>query len=109
VKGHRVKELFLNKRLPFCFTIKKTSQLVNDDICDFTIDVDNNVLYYYVQEDGLYKQQLSGGDAEQIYKYVKDSTNICRISYDGRSLCKRVINYFLEMETTFLVIIVILR
>jgi hypothetical protein len=66
---------------------KTYEQLIDGAVCDYTIDTDNNVIYYYVVNDGLYKRSLSDeGKAEKLYKFEDKQTNICQLSYDGTYL-----------------------
>lgn len=65
---------------------KKVEQVVDAAICDYTIDKTENQLYYYVVQDGLYKQDLSAGTGKKIYTYKKGQTDICELSFDGTYL-----------------------
>ncbi len=63
---------------------KNTENIIEGDICDYTIDTSNNVMYYYIVNDGLYKQKLSEKKPEKIYKFEDGKTNICQLSFDGK-------------------------
>lgn len=62
---------------------KEVVRFLEEQVCDYYVDIKNNILYYYVIEDGLYRKELSGGEAELLYKAQED-TGICFISYDGQ-------------------------
>lgn len=66
---------------------KKYEQFIDGAVSDYTIDTDNNVIYYYLVNDGLYKRNLSGeGKPEKLYTFEDKQTNICQLSYDGTYL-----------------------
>ena len=44
---------------------KKVSDM---NICDFCVDADNGMLYYFVVGKGLYSQSLDGQNNKLIYK-----------------------------------------
>ncbi|GEM_PF-256973 len=56
------------------------------NVCDYTVDVEHQNLYYYVAEEGLYRQQLQDGTYKKVYAAQKGQTELCRISYDGTYL-----------------------
>ena len=62
---------------------KEVVRLLDEQVCDYSVDMENNIIYYYVLEDGLYKKKLSGGEAELLYKAQED-TGICFMSFDGQ-------------------------
>jgi hypothetical protein len=61
-----------------------TSNVLKDSITDYTFDIDNNVLYYYVFNKGLYKMPISaisGTDAAVIYTAEPAINAVAQISY----------------------------
>ena len=65
------------------YNTKQVTQVCREAVCDYTIDVNNNTIYYYVFNDGLYKRKLSDSRAEKIYSMKDGETNICQVSFDG--------------------------
>lgn len=62
---------------------QKVSQLSEEAVCDYAIDVKEKVLYYYVYESGLYKKDLVAGDTKKIYDYEVGQSEMCNVSCDG--------------------------
>lgn len=63
---------------------KKETQKVSDmNICDFFVDTDNGILYYFVTGKGLYSQALDGKNNKLIYKADENMVSAV-ISFDGR-------------------------
>ena len=59
---------------------KKVSDM---NICDFCVDADNGMLYYFVVGKGLYSQSLDGQNNKLIYKASENMVSAV-MSYDGR-------------------------
>ncbi len=59
----------------------ETRQIVDASINDYCIDTKAGALYYYVYNEGLYRE--NGGKRELVYKAGKES-GFCNLSYDGR-------------------------
>lgn len=70
------------------------SQFINAAVNDYTIDIENNTIYYYVVDDGLYKKDLNGGSAKKLYTAETGQTNICQLSFDGSYLYMNNEQYF---------------
>ena len=62
----------------------ETELIMEGNICDYSIDETNKIIYYFESGKGLYKQSLNNGSkGELIYKAEKDCMK-CNMSYDGR-------------------------
>ncbi len=61
----------------------KIEKEFDGELCDYAIDIDNHIIYYYVYNDGLYKKDLSKGDTGKLYEYEDGQTNICQVSCDS--------------------------
>ena len=61
--------------------------ILENDISDYTFDITNGDLYYYVCDDGLYKQKLNQSAAEKIYSAEDKITNVSQISYMNGYIC----------------------
>ena len=60
----------------------KTTKLIDKNISDYIIDTSNNIIYYYVINEGLYKYKIKDKEENLIYKAERNST-LCYISFDA--------------------------
>lgn len=63
----------------------KIGKIIDKNISDYSIDVDNKIIYYYVINEGLYKYELQSKNEELIYKSERNSS-LCQVSFDGEYL-----------------------
>lgn len=59
----------------------KTTKLIDKNISDYIIDTSDNIIYYYVINEGLYKYKIKDKEENLIYKAERNST-LCYISFD---------------------------
>ena len=59
----------------------KTTKLIDKNISDYIIDTSDNIIYYYVINEGLYKYKIKDKEENLIYKEERNST-LCYISFD---------------------------
>ena len=69
----------------YCYDYEtgESEKVSDDNISDYYVDTENNVLYYYVISKGLYSRKLSESKAELLYK-ADDTITTATISYDGK-------------------------
>ena len=69
----------------FCYNMKNDEviKVVDAQVCDFAIDDTNNILYYYVIGEGLYRYSFNSQETKKIYT-ADDLTTMCMLSYDGK-------------------------
>jgi len=65
---------------------KETIPLLEYNVTDFTVNTDNGNIYFYVLDEGLYSQPLSGGKRKKIYDCEEGLNNLSEISTDGQYL-----------------------
>lgn len=65
---------------------RQTEKLIDEDVSDFTIDLNRGNIYYFVRDDGIYRRALNGGPSERIYPCEKGINNYSQISTDGEYL-----------------------
>ena len=63
----------------------KLEKFLNEPVCDYSLDMQSNTLYYYKLGDGLYKKELHSGKVTQIYQ-SEENTYMCQISFDGKNV-----------------------
>lgn len=61
---------------------KKTVKVIDKSVCDYTINQEKELIYYYVSGEGLYKRSISEDNSELIYKST-DDTYMCYLSSDN--------------------------
>lgn len=67
------------------YSTHNVEQVVDDNITDYTFDADNNTLYYYVYNKGLYKKDFNSRENKKIYDKEDGITEIAQVSYiDGK-------------------------
>lgn len=62
-----------------------TETVSDDRVCDYFVDVDSNVIYYFVMGEGLYKCSLDEKNPSLIFP-VSETMVFCTLSYDGKYL-----------------------
>ena len=62
---------------------EKTVKVIDKSVCDYTINQEKGLIYYYVSGEGLYKRSLSEDNSELIYKST-DDTYMCYLSSDNK-------------------------
>lgn len=69
----------------YCYNIKddEIKKVVDAAVCDYVIDDKNNILYYYVIGEGIYRYTFDKGETKKIYE-ADNSTSMCMMSYDGQ-------------------------
>lgn len=66
---------------------RQTTHLLDENISDFTVNLEDGNIYYFVIDKGLYKRSLSGGEGVRIYECSPELyNNFCQISNDGKYL-----------------------
>lgn len=65
---------------------KEAELLINKEISDYTVDPATGKLFYFVTNDGIYRQGTTGESAEKIYACEDGVNNISQISTDGKYL-----------------------
>ena len=66
-------------------TTGEITNIIDEIVTDYAVDMENNNLYYYVYAKGLYKKSMDTGKSELIYK-ADGSMASCRMSYDGNNI-----------------------
>lgn len=67
------------------YNTKSIEKIIDKDVCDFTIDVQNSILFYYVSGEGIYKYNINTSETNLIYASTYD-TYSSQLSYDGKYL-----------------------
>lgn len=67
----------------FCYNEKTgtVNKLLDKEVCDYSVDEKNKILYYYVINEGLYRYELETGEDRLIYPSERNST-LCQVSCD---------------------------
>jgi len=63
----------------------ETSKVIDDNISDYSVDLQNNMIYYFVVGEGLYKMNISTKETKKIFEANEDCM-YGELSYDGRYL-----------------------
>lgn len=63
----------------------KIEKVLDKKVYDYTIDVNNKILYYYVINEGLYKMNWETKEETKIYESDNDSV-LCNISCDSKNI-----------------------
>lgn len=68
------------------YNTEETVRILTKNVNDFAVDEENNLIYYYITGDGLYKKPLDKKGTEGAVKLYNstDETYCCEISYDGK-------------------------
>lgn len=66
-------------------TTGEITNIIDEIVTDYAVDMENNNLYYYVYAKGLYKKSMDTGKSELIYK-ADGSMASCCMSYDGNNI-----------------------
>ena len=66
--------------------MNKVYRVLDKDVSDYAIDLDNQILYYFVAHEGLYEMDMRTRNSKLIYE-PEEYTKICYISYDGQYIC----------------------
>ena len=61
----------------------ETRKVIDENICDYFIDSDNQCMYYFVDGEGLYKYSQKEEKSALIYA-ANDEIITCKMSYDGK-------------------------
>lgn len=70
------------------YNTEETVRILTENVNDFAVDEENNLIYYYITGDGLYKKPLDKKGTEgavKLYNATKE-TYCCDLSYDGTYL-----------------------
>lgn len=64
----------------------ETSRILNTNVKDFAVNEEENLIYYYLEGDGLYSKPLDKKGGEEVKKLYNatDETYYCQLSYDGK-------------------------
>ena len=70
------------------YNTEETVRILTKNVNDFAVDEENNLIYYYITGDGLYKKPLDKKGTEGSIKLCNatDETYFCDLSYDGTYL-----------------------
>lgn len=70
------------------YNTEETVRILTNYVNDFAVDEENNIIYYYITGDGMYKKPLDTKGTEGAVKLynAEDETYFCDLSYDGTYL-----------------------
>jgi hypothetical protein len=66
-------------------TTGQTLCIFNSNITDYCIDPEKNVIYYFINSEGLYQYDVIEGNSKQVFKCSEESAS-CRLSFDGEHI-----------------------
>jgi len=66
------------------YNTKQVKNILDKNICDYTIDVEDELIYYYVMDDGLYEWDIASDKTTKIYDGAGNTS--CKVSNDGNYL-----------------------
>lgn len=67
------------------YNTKNTEKIIDKDISDFTVDLQNSIIFYYVSGEGIYKYNINTSETNLIYTSTYDTFS-SQLSYDGKYL-----------------------
>lgn len=67
------------------YSTGKTEHIIDADIRDYTIDLKDGFIFYYVYADGLYRVSYDLNDTVKIYN-ADESSGYCMLSFDGKNI-----------------------
>lgn len=71
----------------YCYDYEtgNTEKISDKNIADYFVDTDNETLYYFVIDKGLYSRKLSESDSKMLYN-ADDTMVMGLLSYDGKNI-----------------------
>lgn len=71
----------------YCYDYEtgETEKVSDKDISDYCVDTDNNVLYYFEVDKGLFSRKLNEEKSELLYE-SDDTIKTASLSFDGKNL-----------------------
>lgn len=79
------------------FKTQETSNILNKSILDYEVDIKNNIIYYYIYNDGLYAFNISTQDNTKIFTPANSVKYNSKMSFDEKYI-------YLIADTNLLVI-----
>jgi hypothetical protein len=76
------------------------SCISTDDIYDYYVNTDSNILYYYVNGEGLYHADMNTMESSLLYTAMAEM-DMCQISYDGNYLYLNNLRWSLYKNTSW--------